>query len=86
MVTKIEIKNIEELKDSQRTEDLDMNYVIVNKKDRNVKNCCELVDTEDCIGAQHVFRIRPYTFDYLRAILPFFEIVVFSKMHHKIIE
>lgn len=33
-----------------------------------------------------VYQIRPYTYEFLRAIQPFFEIVVFSRMHHKIIE
>jgi len=33
-----------------------------------------------------VFQLRPYTYHILRAIQPFFEIVIFSKMHHKILE
>lgn len=30
--------------------------------------------------------VRPYTYEILRAIQPFFEIVVFSKLHHKVLE
>lgn len=33
-----------------------------------------------------VYLVRPYTYEILRAIQPFFEIVVFSKLHHKILE
>ena len=34
----------------------------------------------------HVFLLRPYTCEFLRAIYPFFELLVFSKMHYKILE
>jgi hypothetical protein len=48
--------------------------------------CCEKKGQDECICDLYVFRIRPYTYEMLRAIQPFFEIVVFSKFHHKIIE
>lgn len=86
MVTRIDVKNTQELREIRQSAEFDLNYVIVSKKERNVKNCCDLADTEECICALHVFRIRPYTFEFLRAIQPFFEIVVFSNMHYKIIE
>ena len=48
--------------------------------------CCEYHGTEECICDLLVFQVRPYTYEILRAIQPFFEIVVFSKMHHKVLE
>lgn len=30
--------------------------------------------------------MRPYAYDIMRAIQPFFEIIVFSKLHHEILE
>ena len=48
--------------------------------------CCELKGTEDCLCDLLVYQVRPYTYEILRAIQPFFEIVVFSKIHHKILE
>jgi len=41
---------------------------------------------ETCICDYLVYQVRPYTYEILRAIQPFFEIVVFTKIHHKILE
>jgi hypothetical protein len=30
--------------------------------------------------------IRPYTFEFFRAVEPFFEIIIYSMMDHKILE
>ena len=48
--------------------------------------CCEFKGTDRCICDLMVYLVRPYTYEILRAIQPFFEIVVFSKLHHKILE
>ena len=48
--------------------------------------CCEHKGTDRCICDLMVYLVRPYTYEILRAIQPFFEIVVFSKLHHKILE
>ena len=46
--------------------------------------CCD--NQDNCICDYIVFQVRPYTYEILRAIQPFFEILVFTKMHHKILE
>lgn len=33
-----------------------------------------------------VFKVRPYAYHLLRALQPFFEIIVFTEMYHKILE
>ena len=48
--------------------------------------CCEHKGTDKCICDLLVYLVRPYTYEILRAIQPFFEIVVFSKLHHKVLE
>ena len=30
--------------------------------------------------------VRPYTFEFLRAVEPFFQIIIYTKMNHKSIE
>lgn len=48
--------------------------------------CCSRKGTDECICDFLVYQVRPYTYEILRAIQPFFEIVVFSKMHHQVLE
>ena len=47
--------------------------------------CCEFEGTDNCSCKYLVFQIRPYTFEILRALQPFFEMVVFSKMNYQVI-
>ena len=49
-------------------------------------DCCEYKNTEMCVCDLLVYLVRPYTYEILRASQPFFEIVVFSKLHHKVLE
>ena len=48
--------------------------------------CCDHSGTQECVCEIMVYQVRPYAYDILRAIQPFFEIVVFSRMHHKVLE
>ena len=54
------------------------------KESKEEEICCDSRDM--CICDFIVFQVRPYTYEILRAIQPFFEILVFTKMHHKILE
>ena len=45
------------------------------------ENCkCSNKNHSECIKENVVYQIRPYTFNFLRAIKPFFEIIVYSKL------
>lgn len=98
-VTLIDIKNKEELDLIREYENFHSDYIIIkknvgkkSKKDMSKQSneevdlCCEHKGTDRCICDLMVYLVRPYTYEILRAIQPFFEIVVFSKLHHKILE
>ena len=62
-------------------------YIIikkVTKKDGDF--CCIYQGTSECVCHILAYKIRPYAFELLRALQPFFEIIVFSQMYHKIVE
>jgi hypothetical protein len=62
-------------------------YIIikkVTKKDGDF--CCIYQSTSECVCHILAYKIRPYAFELLRALQPFFEIIVFSQMYHKIVE
>jgi len=79
-------------------ENYQKDYIIIKKyqnkrSQRNAKSlndeqvqCCPDQGTGNCLCDILVYKIRPYTYEFLNAIQQYFEIVVFSKMHHKIIE
>jgi uncharacterized protein YutD len=100
-VTLIEVKNKEELDQIKEYENFHNDYIIIkknvgkkSKKDKKASKqeddepdvCCEYKGSDRCICDLLVYLVRPYTYEILRAIQPFFEIVVFSKLHHKILE
>jgi hypothetical protein len=63
------------------------NYIIIKKVTKKENEfCCIYQGTSDCVCNLIVYKIRPYTFELLRALQPFFEIIVFSQMYHKIVE
>lgn len=46
-------------------------------------DCCAIGRSGKlCICDFQIFRVRPYTFEILRAIQPFFEVVTFTNMPH----
>lgn len=48
--------------------------------------CCKKEGTSECFCHVYIYKIRPYTYEFLRAIQPFFEVIIFSNMHYKLIE
>ena len=101
-ITLIEVRNKEELDQIKELENFASDYILIkknvskkSKKDKrgskskdeeDIDICCEHKGTEKCICDLLVYLVRPYTYEILRAIQPFFEIVVFSKLHHKVLE
>lgn len=85
LVSRIELKNKTELVNIKANPDYKKEYVVVKAKDKKSKGCCEHENTSDCVCDVFVYKIRPYTFEFLRAIQPFFEILIFSKMHPNIL-
>jgi hypothetical protein len=57
-----------------------------NAEEEKMEKCCDNYNTEECICNYEVFLLRPYVCEFLSAISPFFEILVFSNMHYKILE
>lgn len=100
LVTLIDIRNKQELDSIKSNENFEVDYIIMKKqqkaKSKKEKeksrsnsrdvNCCEHKDTDSCICEVLVYQVRPYTYEFLRAIQPFFEIVVFSRLHHRELE
>jgi hypothetical protein len=86
----------------KQLENYKKDFIVIRKKPSNKKSkkgkthknnkslseslCCQFSNTEDCVCNVHVFKLRPYTYEFLRAIFPFFELVVFTRMHYKILE
>ena len=54
----------------------------LRKMENYSKNYIEIRDSKSL----QVFMVRPYTFEFIRAIEPFFEIVIYSHMHYQVIE
>lgn len=62
LVTKIEIQNKIELIELRKQESYKNRYIEVKKPNSKIM----------------LYMIRPYTFEFLRAIEPFFELMIFS--------
>ena len=74
LVAQIELKSKEELEGLKELENFQQNYIVINHVKK--KECCG--SAPDCLCNIIVYKIRPYTFDIMAAMQPFFEIVVFS--------
>ena len=70
LVFKVELQNPHELGELRESADYLKNYIEVKRTDDSVIN---------------VYKVRPYTFDFLRALEPFFEIILFSNLSDKVI-
>ena len=70
LVSKVEIRNPHELEELRESSDYLKSYIEVKATDDSVIN---------------VYKVRPYTFDFLRALEPFFEIILFSNLSDKVI-
>ena len=69
-------------------EDYKENFIIIKKitNDSDRGYCCLYKGTIECVCKVMVFKVRPYAYQWLRALQPFFEIIVFSEMYYKILE
>ena len=70
IVYRIDINNSIELQELRKNHDYKNNYIEVKLSPTKIQ----------------VYEIRPYVYEFLRAIEPFFEIIVYSCLHHKILE
>ena len=56
------------------------NYILV-KNQKNDPNCCRRRQLDKpCLCNKTLYRIREYTYNFLRALAPFYETICFSKM------
>ena len=71
LVSKVEIQNSYELAELRKSADYLQTYIEVQRK----------------VGPViEVYKIRPYTFEFLRALEPFCEMIVFSKMSQNVLD
>ena len=70
IVSRIDIKNSIELQELRKNQDYKNNYIEVKLGPTKIQ----------------VYEIRPYVYEFFRAIEPFFEIIVYSCLHHQILE
>ena len=70
LVSKVEVRNPHELEELRESADYLKSYIEVKTTDDSVVN---------------VYKVRPYTFDFLRALEPFFKIILFSNLSDKVI-
>ena len=62
-----------------------LKYESVSSKDR--KDCCQIKKLKlKCICGYTLYKVRPYVYEILRALQPFFEIVAVSNIEHFILE
>ena len=81
LLTATEVLTKDDLEQIKQHENFKENYIVIKKiikKSADNEFCCIYQGTTDCVCNLIVFKIRPYTFELLRALQPFFEIIVFS--------
>ena len=71
LVSKVEIQNSYELAELRKSADYLSTYIEVERKVGSVIE---------------VYKIRPYTFEFLRALEPFCEMIVFSNMSQNVLD
>lgn len=87
LVTPIEIKTNEDLAQLKQMPNYKTNFLFLEKNQINEVMCCPYYKTKKCHCCQFlVYQVRPYAFDFLRAISPFFEIIAFSKIPRLILD
>jgi hypothetical protein len=81
LVTLLDIKTSEELEAIKKLDNFASDYILIDSSEHIKKNkdlkCC---DKDICLCHIFVYLIRPYTFEILRALQPFFELIAYSKM------
>ena len=70
LVTKIPVMNEQEIKELRNNSNYQKEYIELKGDDSQIQ----------------VYKVRPYTYDFLRAIQPFYEIIIHSLMDRKVIE
>ena len=85
LVSKDANQSTEHLKElKQYHKDLFSHKYIVVKHLPNQKgiNCCRMNDVgEECLCNSTLYMIKPYTFDFMRSTISFFEIICFSEQN-----
>ena len=64
-IIKIDLKSKLELQQIKNSPDYNTYYILISNDQR--VNCCDKISAE-CICRIELYRIRPYTFDFLRAL------------------
>ena len=87
LVTKIDLKSLSDLNQMITRENFKDTHIVVDmKRFAPPKLCCLFKGSEQCICHTHVYKIRPYTYDLLRAVQPFYEIICCSKNQGHLLE
>jgi hypothetical protein len=73
LLTHIELKSPEELEGYKNLENFQTDYILIS--DSASRCLC----TQRCTCCQMLFQVRPYTYEFLRAIQPFFELIAFAQ-------
>ena len=75
LVTKIDIKSREELENLKALENFTSDYIVIHEPVID-QQCCDKPHCCTCLIT--VYMVRPYTYEILRAIQKFFELIAFS--------
>jgi hypothetical protein len=87
LVTQIDLKSRSDLNQLIARENFKDTHIMVDMKMFASQGlCCLFKGSEQCICHINVYKIRPYTYDLLRAVQPFYEIICCSKNHGIVLE
>ena len=68
----------------RESEDFSSNYIVVNQSKHFTKQCnqCEnqVRQKQICMCKLAIYRVRPYTYEFLRGIISYFEIIIASNI------
>ena len=79
LITKVELNSMAEIEAIKQIENYKSEYIILNNSDEPCK--CEHISFCQCFFKNLVFNIRPYAFEFMRAVSHFYEIMVYSRFN-----
>ena len=84
LISRVEINSRDDLRAIKEKNQQKKEYIVIKIQKKSQQFCCIYKDTNKCICNFQAYKIRPHAIQLMRAIRPFFEIVIFSRFHHKV--
>ena len=89
LVTLYDFKTLKELENLKKSEKFDSDFILIDTKSFNkpsVGECCENMNTPNCVCHLRLYQLRPYIYEFLNAFQPFFELIAYSKMNRHVLQ